>query len=116
MICRKCGLEKPAAEFYDGKVRCKPCLAVSFKRYDRQRAGVRRNRHERSHEVTNVRGDTPRPVSVYLKPEAIYHTRCEQPLILTGYLSSTGELQFRCNSCGESVFLPTVAVTQVERR
>ena len=116
MICGKCGLEKPATEFYDGKDDCKPCLAVDFKRDDRVRADVPRSRHERSAEVTNVRGDTPRPASVYLKPEAIYHARCEQPVTLTGYSSSTEELQFRCYSCGESIFLPTVAVERIERR
>src|SRR5216110_3423954 len=68
-----------------------------------------RGRHERSAEVTNVSGDTPRPASVYLKPEAIYHARCEQPLTLTGYFSSTEELHFRCSSCGESICLPPVA-------
>src|SRR2546428_13045136 len=41
-----------------------------------------------------------------LKPEAIYHARCEQPLTLTGYSSSTEELHFRCYSCGESIVLP----------
>src|SRR6266446_2686326 len=78
MICRKCGLEKPPGEFYDGKYRCKPCLAVYFRQYERKRVRMPRGRHERSAEVTNVSGDTPRPASVYLKPEAIYHARCEQ--------------------------------------
>jgi len=112
MICRSCGLDKPPTDFYDGKYRCKPCLAL----YDRKRARLPQGRRERSAEVTNVRGDTPRPSSVYLKPEAIYHARCEQPLTLTGYSSSTEELQFRCYSCGESIFLPAVAVERVERR
>src|SRR2546427_8913888 len=94
MICRHCGLDKPPTEFYDGKYRCKPCLAVYFKQYERKRVRMPRGRHERSAEVTNVSGDTPRPASVYLKPEAIYHARCEQPLTLTGYSSSTEELHF----------------------
>jgi len=116
MICRNCGLDKPPTEFYDGKYRCKPCLAVYFKQYERKRVRMPRGRHERSAEVTNVSGDTPRPASVYLKPEAIYHARCEQPLTLTGYFSSTEELHFRCYSCGESIFLPAVAVERIERR
>jgi len=116
MICRNCGLDKPPTEFYDGKYRCKPCLAVYFKQYERKRVRMPRGRHERSAEVTNVSGDTPRPASVYLKPEAIYHARCEQPLTLAGYSSSTEELHFRCSSCGESIFLPAVAVERIERR
>lgn len=116
MICRNCGLDKPATEFYDGEYRCTPCVAESFKPYERKRVRVPRERHERSAEVTNVRGDTPRPASVYLKPEAVYHARCEQPLTLTGYSSSTEELQFRCCNCGESIFLPAVAVERIERR
>jgi hypothetical protein len=106
---RNCSLDKPPTEFDDGKYRCKPCLAL----YDPQRARMPRGRHERSAEVTNVRGDAP---SVYLKPEAIYHSRCEQPLTLTRYSSSTEELQLRCYSCGESIFLPAVAVERIERR
>src|SRR2546427_4087190 len=90
MICRNCGLDKPPTEFYDGKYRCKPCLAVYFKQYERKRVRMPRGRHERSAEVTNVSGDTPRPASVYLKPEAIYHARCEQPLTLTGYFLAVG--------------------------
>ncbi len=116
MICRKCGLEKPPGEFYDGKYRCKPCLAVYFRRYNRERADRPRNHRDPSYQVTDVCREAPRPASVYVKPEAIYHARCEQPLCLTGYLSSMRELHFRCYSCGESVFLPTVAVERVERR
>ena len=116
MVCRACGQEKPATEFHDGTDECKPCLAVDFKRYDRGSADAPRSRRERSAEVTNVREDTPRPASVYLKLEAMYHARCEQPVTLTGYSSSTEELQFRCYSCSESIFLPTVAVERVETR
>src|SRR3989441_12530115 len=96
MICRNCGLDKPPTEFYDGKYRCKPYLAVNFKPYERKRVRMPRGRHERSAEVTNVSGGTRRPASVYLKPEAIYHARWGQPLILTGYASSTEALALRC--------------------
>ncbi len=116
MICRKCGLDKHSDEFCDGKYRCKPCLAVYFKRYDEKRADRRRNRRDPSYQLADLRRDAPAPASAYLKPEAMYHARCEQPLRLTGYLASVGELHFRCRSCCESVFLPEVAVERVERR
>jgi len=35
---------------------------------------------------------------------------------VTRYVASAGELHFRCRFCGESVFLPEVAIERVERR
>jgi hypothetical protein len=93
MTCRTCGLEKPSNEVNDDD-RCQSCRV----------------------DLTDVRGQAPAPSSVYLKPDAIYHARCEQPLSLIGYVASAEELHFRCRFCGESVFLPEVAIERVERR
>ena len=93
MTCQTCGLEKPSDEVNDDG-RCDSCRG----------------------EITDVRGHAPPPASVYLKPDAIYHARCEQPLVLIRYVASARELHFRCRFCGESVFLPEVAIERVERR
>src|SRR5262249_20815534 len=92
MTCRTCGLEKPSNEVDDDEGPCPSCLADS----------------------TDVRRHAPPPASVYLKLDAIYHPRCEQHLGLIRYVASTGQL--RCRFCGESVFLPEVAIERVERR
>jgi len=94
MTCQTCGLEKPSDEVNDDDGRCDSCRG----------------------EITDVRRHAPAPASVYLKPDAIYHARCEQPLVLIRYVASAGELHFRCRYCGESVFLPEVAIERVERR
>ena len=94
MTCQTCGLEKPPDEVNDDDGRCDSCRG----------------------EITDVRRHAPPPASVYLKPDAIYHARCEQPLVLIRYVASAGELHFRCRFCGESVFLPEVAIERVERR
>ena len=94
MTCRTCGLEQPSNEVDDDGGQCHSCRG----------------------EIVDARAHAPAPASVYLKPDAIYHARCEQPLSLTGYIASRGELQFRCRCCGESVYLPEVAIERVERR
>ena len=94
MTCQTCGLEKPSNEIDDDDGPCPSCRAES----------------------TDVRRHAPPPASVYLKPDALYHARCERPLSLIRYVPSAGELHFHCRLCGESVFLPEVAIGRVERR
>ena len=94
VTCRTCGLEKPSIEVDDDAGQCRSCRG----------------------EIIDVRADAPAPASMYLKPDAIENARCEQPLGLIGYMASAGGLHFRCRCCGESVYLPEVAIERVERR
>jgi hypothetical protein len=122
MVCRKCGLKKSPTEFYDGKYTCKTCLAAYFRWYYRTHVAPQRREAagrfdpEAPDPETGLARTAPPPASIYLTQEAVHHARCEQPLGLIGYRPSAEELHFRCNPCGESIFLPTIAVERLARR